>query len=293
MSYDLIYAKQFIKVETEKEIKYIPIVLAGSSNCFETTSSGRERRARSWYNLRSFAKTMATEKEMLDNVYAERERIIARNNERLKESPNWDKYDDKLFGYFSALAIGGRHTSNTTFGMYRGLITSGVKKALTVEQLRKYSVSVYISVFSASFDKEKNKIADELNKNFGYVSTTAELLLSIEHYEKIKTSDLVLNVKISAIDDAKAPCLKRAHLEFHPKERKETQKVELDKYFVIKTSHGYFNRLLPRGYRYSYFLNSAKVFETLPQARKYIEKLANKGYTGTVEEIKEKITIYK
>ena len=297
MSYDLIYAKQFIKIETKSEPKFIPIVLAGSSNCYEVVARGRngkERRSRSWFDLKSFtAKSVfATEKEMLENIYAERQRMIDRNNERCIENPeHCDKYDDKHFGYFASLSIGGRHTSTTTFGMYKGLITTGVKKALTVEQLKEFCLGVHLSVFSTKFDKESEEKASEINKNLGTVDTTEELLISIEYYQNLKLDFLSLTVRLDAINDKKA--LNRVLLHYFPKKRKEKQAVTLENYFVIKTPQGYFDRMLPRGYRYLYTKYGAKVFETLPKAQKYIDKLADKGYKAKVEEIKEQITIHK
>jgi len=295
MSYDLIYAKQFVKIETKNEPKFIPIVLAGSSNCYDVvTNSGRERRSRSWFDLRSFTakNVLATEKEMLENIYAERQRMIDRNNESCKEYPeSCDKYDDKHFGYFASLAIGGHHTSSTTFGMYKGLITTGVKKALTVEQMKQFSIGVGLSVFSCRFDKESENKATEINKNLGSVETTEELIEKINYYKSLNIDFLVLTVRLDAMSDKKA--LKRMHLHYFPKQYKEKQKIELDEYFVIKTPKGYFYRMLPQGYRYLYTKYGAKVFDTLPQARKYIDKLAKKGYKSKVETIKEKITIYK
>ena len=291
MSYELIYAKQFIKV---KENKFIPIVLGGSSNCYDSFK-GKERRSRSWFNIRTNGNEQLalSLNEMLVGVELERNLLIKRNNENLKDDANWDKYDDKSFGYFNALAIGGRHTSNTTFGQYKGLFTDGVKKALTVEQLMKFHISVSLNVFTPSFDKELEAEVLELQKQFGTVTTSEELNKKLELFETLRKERITLTVKLNAINDAKV--LKPIHKHFFPKVIKEKTEVEIDKYFVITIKGNYFNRLLKRGYRYGYSQHNAKIFTTLPLAEKMVKKLIDKGYKDEVEieTVKQKTKIYK
>lgn len=46
MSYEIVYAREFIKLS---DGRIIPMILCGSNNCYETGRSGRERRSREWY----------------------------------------------------------------------------------------------------------------------------------------------------------------------------------------------------------------------------------------------------
>ena len=66
MSYEIIYDKNFIKVEQEnKETVYCPMIYAGSNNCYEHSYNGRERRARDWspFTHITKGKLLATKKK--------------------------------------------------------------------------------------------------------------------------------------------------------------------------------------------------------------------------------------
>ena len=56
MSYEIIYDKQFVKLEREdKPTVFIPMIYGGSNNCFDITydrlGRRRERRERSWFSF--------------------------------------------------------------------------------------------------------------------------------------------------------------------------------------------------------------------------------------------------
>ena len=130
MSYEIIYDKQFIKV---CEDGYIPMVLAGSNNCTEwSPNSTRERRERSWFSWSPQNKTIFSLGDLIANATESRDSLVK----------NYDDYDDKSFGSYSGIAING---SYGTFGSYLSMFKTGCKKALTIEQLKKYSVNVTLT----------------------------------------------------------------------------------------------------------------------------------------------------
>jgi len=50
LSYEIIYGKQFVKLRRTGEI--IPMLLAGSNNCYDVKPNGKTgRRARDWTNV--------------------------------------------------------------------------------------------------------------------------------------------------------------------------------------------------------------------------------------------------
>ena len=131
MSFEIIYDKQFIKVS---ETEFIPMILGGSNNVYEFSNNGKERRSRSWFSLRIGNGLVVTRDEMIKYCEETRNNIIVSNEERIND--DWyEEYDDSEFGYWSSIAINGRSTRQTTYGQFKGLFTTGCKKALTLEQL--------------------------------------------------------------------------------------------------------------------------------------------------------------
>lgn len=147
MSYEIIYDKQFVKV---KEDLYLPMVLAGSNNCFEMGRGTRDRRARSWFHWNFNGYPFTTKQVMLDDAYAMRERQIAYSKNREGD----DTYDDKSFGSWAGITVGSR---SATFGQYLGVFNTGCAKALTVEQLAEEGVILRIGtpwVYGGEFEEK-------------------------------------------------------------------------------------------------------------------------------------------
>jgi len=134
MSYEIIYDKQFVKVNDKT---FIPMILAGSNNCYEWSPSGKERRARSWWNFSYLlgGKLAGSLEGMLKIQENYREGLLERHGE---------EYDDNSFGYYSSLSINGGGC-NATYGQYTGISKTGCAKALTVEQLANEYVHLHIS----------------------------------------------------------------------------------------------------------------------------------------------------
>ncbi len=286
MSYEIIYDKQFIKVPTETEIKYIPLFYMGSNNCTEIGPGGRERRARSWSSLEfMFQKLLVTQQDMIDMAYRERERLIERS-----KKDGWDDYDDKRFGYHASLSIGNAGNWNVSFKKYKNLYTNGCRKAMTVEQLNEHRISV--SVYSGYlFDSEKEKLKKLGKKERrDYAHTTKELLDLINEYKKYyKGTKVKTLVTIEAHDGQVA----MARKQMFPKQKREKKQVIADKYYVVKdiTQGNYVIKFTRYGYRYSYYGQSmAKKFLKESEAKRYAKK-GNKKYNEekfVVETVYEK-----
>ncbi len=282
MSYEVIYDKQFIKAEKNGEDVFIPMLYGGSNNCIQFDRSSRGRRERSWFVLTYILKgrQFGTLAEMVKNAEDERLRIIARNeesNERYKVEGNesWcDKYSDEKFGYFTSLAIGG-HTSNTSFGKYKGLFVTGCKKALTVEQLLelRVSVTIYTSIYSNESLAEFKAMGKEEFRI--YPQTSAELIEKIEWAEEyLKDTKVSFYIRI----DADERQMKNIRAKMFPKTKKK-ELVSLDKFYVVSDSNtrAYLIKLTGRGYSYSHYGRSmAKRFATIKQAEKFAKKANDK-----------------
>lgn len=138
MSYEIIYNKQFIKLEEEE---YIPVIYAGSSNCYEWSPHGRERRERSWfsYNFICNGSYKGTKDQFLQTMDSHRNSLIREYHD------GDDVYSDSRFGCFTSLAIG--HSTRTTYRMWTNLVKFGIKRALTIEQLTNEGVSISLTKY--------------------------------------------------------------------------------------------------------------------------------------------------
>lgn len=301
MSFDLFYDKQFIKVEDEGKTKFVPMVYGGSSNCFDVGRRGRSgRRSRSWFNFSYIlkGKMFATLEEMVASAMADRENTIQRNKERNEDyiksgSPNYcDEYSDKHWGYFTGLAIGGSTTRSTTFGKYLGLIKTGCKKALTVEELKKFGITVRLHTFC--FKEEREKLLS-LGKSevSHYVQTSQELVDSIKHYVAyLEGTGLSLSIDMHISEYT----MKRIRSECFPIKRninynKNYEIASLPEFFVVKDTvcNNYILKFTRNGYRYSYNGKSyCKRFEKEAEAKRFAKR-ANEKYREEGRFVIEKI----
>ena len=286
MSYELFYDKQFIKAEKEGKTVFFPMIYGGSNNCIQFDNSSRGRRERSWFNFTYPLKgrRYGSLEEMLKNVEAERLGYIESNKQSNARyiadgKPEWcDEYSDDRFGYYASLAIGGSHTSKTTFGMYKGIFTTGCKKALTVEELLENGISVNIHSYIYS-NVEEAKFKEMGKDTFSfYPQTSEELIEKVDYFEEyIKDAPFVsMYVSINASEYT----MKNLRKRLYPKTKKEQVDINtLPEYFVIfdTNSRNYVIKLTGNGYRYSYNGKSyCKRIANKKEAERYAKKACDK-----------------
>ena len=175
MSTGIFFKKQFIKVND----KYVPMVLSGSSNCFE---GGNRRIARDWGNwsFHTDGKLCDTAENILASVDKEySDRVVMYRD--CKYSPATESEVNKSYGWYAALRIGTATTRTTTFGMYRSLFVDGFKKALTIEQLRLGGVSIRLKV--VTWDTPKLLAAGLKLRNDAFMYTTEQFEVSMNEWE--------------------------------------------------------------------------------------------------------------
>lgn len=278
MSYEIIYNKQFIKV-SEKE--FIPVILAGSNNCYETSGRGAKR-ARSWENWRSVlgGKIIGTLEEMVQYCENYRKELIERNKQTLEEYPDWDEYSDNSWGWYSSVAIG-RSTSKTTYGMFKGIFITGCKQAMTVEELKENGIGVVVKNGYINFnDKETERISM-------YPKTTEELLSNINELTEIY-KDKNVNVLVTYFtSDERIKEIQKRRNRLNKQERVKIKQI-ITEYFTIRIpNYGYYIKGTKRGFRYTYYHSyQEKRFYTEKSANKFCEQLKLK-YTHdfTVEKV--------
>ena len=303
MGFTIVYDKQFIKAEKNGEVVFIPMVYAGSSNCFEVGLKGRSgRRERSWCLMTHCikGKKYATLEEIIKGVENVREEVIASNKENSKYyieqgKPDFaDEYSDERFGYFNAIAIGTQSTVNTTFGHYKGLYVTGCRKALTIEELNE--IGVFPSIQILIFDDTEKELFDKIGiptRKSVTPKTSKELIELIDEFEASTKDFKKANVYISCRADERK--MREVRREYFPKEKKQKKRITVDKFFVIKdeTDNHYVYSISKYGYRYSLFGRSrAKTFLSKKGAERYAKKIAERiDREFVIEEIKETVNM--
>ena len=258
MSYTILYAKQFIKID---ENHVIPFILQGDNNVYESD----RKRARDWGNSYAFTKTMITSNAaLMQEVEKLKLDTIERCNEYIKEYDETWAYDEKRFGYHTGIAIGGNHTTKTTFGMFKNFYANGIKDAKTIEELRELNCSIGMRVYRWREEDITSK-GLEIKPDVMFM-TTEEAVNKIKEYEDYyEGHDIYLYLFAYGMDRAIAKLKK-------PKQPK--QKVKVDHYYRIDTPFGYFLKNTKNGFRYGTW--SAKPFRTEKDALKVITKLQMK-----------------
>jgi hypothetical protein len=299
MSYSIIYDKQFINVgqTDEGENLYIPFILSGDNNCWETRYRGRDRRARSWhiFSYITDGNVYATKQQMLDSMEDERKLLIERikkenqeikvRNERIaflnaienpteeqqaelnKLSKYWktveELYSDAKWGWYAALQIGTSATYNTTFRQYQNIVNYGVKNALTLDQLRNKG-------YRLTYDNSKED------------NTYIIPIIDKDDVDKVKASTdfNIYNFHINFWDDAE--CVRELRNFYFPKPVSNTI---IKKEYVVKFNGKYVIKRTKRGIYYSYTFERARKY-TLASAKAFVKKAQLRFSDATFEILK-------
>jgi hypothetical protein len=297
MSYEIVYDKMFIKAEKDNKVVFFPMLYMGSNNCYQFDRSNRGRRERSWCNLTYIlkGKRFGTLEEILANVEAERQRLIERNEAEKKECEakndmGWfTPYSDERWGYFTAVSFGGGCKS--TFGQYKGLFTTGCRKALTVEELKEFGVNV--NIHSYIYSDENKKKYEEAGRHQIDITpkTSKELIETLDMLEDYEKEFPYVSLYVSI--DADEMDMKRIRREKFPKAKPEiVDTTNLPEFYVIKdvSTGNFIMKFTRRGYRYSHYGSSwCKRFSDKKKAERYATK-ACKRYNEEKRFIVETIT---
>ena len=273
MSYTILYEKQFIKVADDL---FIPIVLSGDNNVYESD----RKRARSWYNERyvTGGQIWASSETILGAIDKIRQERIESNRRTIEQGylSQEDGYEDKRFGWHEGVAIYGKGTTGTSFGMYRNFYKTGIERALTIEELLEKGVQLRIKLYyyrPEHVTSEGKAIKPDINilSTEHLVSTVNEW---VEYYGEM--SDRII---LYFFDEW---CLGKVLASQKKKVKRNQEWVETKSYYVLKSDTGYFIKNLRYGYRYAYTSTGAKKFLTEKKANEFKKRMKN-GEHFTVE----------
>lgn len=284
MSYEIIYARQFVKAETEQGTQYIPFVLTGSNNCYERSLNGRERRARSWWNWRYYLggnKHMGTLEDML---------AVCENSlqDTVKNYEDSDIEEVKA-RYNNFLGIHNHVQKGETFDSWKRFFINGCKNAITVEQLAEVDEGIIVRT-GYVFDNDKMKGKERFNK---LVKTTQELLDTIEEAKEYhKDLDVGYELSLTLYNDKSAYTRIRRKL-FPQSDRRNKERIETNVFYNIHVKgYGTFARKLKYGFKYGYGEDGGKRFLTRKEAEHKLKQLEKKiGYEMSVRKVELNYTV--
>jgi hypothetical protein len=270
MSYEIVYGKQFVKLRRTGEV--IPMVLAGSNNCFDYPSYGhsRGRRARSWGNAPWYNRK---------GKISEKPEVIVRNldaelNRRIRN--RYDKEDKPAdvrnrFGYYAAVAISGRGTRGTSWNAWRSQFTNGIKNAVTIEQLAELGVHLYFS--GSTWGDEPN---DGMPQTV-YLETEPQYFAELKKWRAWKGNngngrsfwlDFSPHDTDTVLDRLRAP-----GREARRESRRQKTEVKQNHYFVLTGDGNNLVKYTSRGYKYSFSQSGGRRFRTKKDAERYRQSL--------------------
>jgi hypothetical protein len=269
MSYSILYNKMFVKVTDDQ---YIPMIQCGDNNVYESD----RKRARSWWNHRyvTGGPIWASSGTIIGTIDRIREERIASNKRYIEQNllEDGDLYDDKRFGWHEGIAIYGKGTTGTTFGMYRNFYKTGIERALTIEQLLEHGIQLRMKLYSYRPEDVTDK-GKEIKPDVTFTST--EHLVStvnewVEYYGEM--SD---RISLWYWDDWGIEKLTKSQ---RKSVKREAKWVESKSYYALKSSTGYFIKNLRYGYRYAYTSTGAKKFLTEKEANAFKKRMKNGGH---------------
>lgn len=243
MSYEIVYNKQFIKIDD----KIIPLVLYGSNNCYTTSISGRDRRERSW-----------------NPMYYGRNIMIANTEEEIM-----NRINSFCGGQYEEHFVYNNKWVNDA-GLIR-FFKNGIKNAKTIEELiEQYLISGlsgHLSVWNKLHNETENRTWISSSEDLRTFLTIAQTRLDN------KTDDEEIYICLEYLVEKFEPRNKKHRT---PKER-------LTNYYAIKVNGiGYLTKLTSRRIRYCSLCSSTKQFKTEKEANKYVEKLKDR-FNSTFE----------
>lgn len=234
MSYEIVYAREFIKTGDER---IIPLVLTGSNNCWGSTYKGRWKRERHWTALlaKQGANPAFIPEELMQEV---RSYVPSEYQEHFVRNGKWVN-DDAFVRFFK----------------------NGIEKAKKLEELYEellWPVSLEGTVYYYD-DRHNDKTLHSVN-----IKSTLDLDDFLEDVDKLiseNTDERKLYISISFnYDDV----LQRRKIQ-RPKKKR------LNEFYAVTTGRGYVSRITRLGVYYTSSKNFAKQFDTQRQAEKWVK----------------------
>jgi hypothetical protein len=234
-------------------------------------------------------------------VQSDIDRVVARNLED-RSSGGYVDYsqpptkDDVLnhYGWYVGLSYRNQGTGKLTATQYAGIWSTGIKNALTIEELNGLGINLEFSAYVGYREEVSEK-----PPYTGYIRTETQFY---EHLEIWRTWTAAVGWKLSSITlgfGGPADFVTEKLLSHRQSQRKRKPKVPVpqDHYFVLENDEGMLVRYLPRGFSFSRGVShQVKKFETEAKAEQYRAMIVRNGRhradTWRVKRI-EQVTVFQ
>lgn len=259
MSYTIMYRSMFVKLS---DGRFIPMVEMGDNNVRDWNG----RRSRSWQQWvigKSFKTFPAYTK---DEIMAEVECVI--NNEKKRVGQPYADYEHKEgvyteqeieqhWGYYSCIAISGRHCNTTTAQQFRNFFLKGFEQAVTFDE----DVTI-----------DLHWCTEYPNWEHRYVHSEQELRQTWEELKSEKRSIWL----------AYSGCADRLYEE-HRRKVAPRVKKEHTAGFVVKIGYRYVTKMTSRHLWHNHWFDEAKIYSTRAAAEKVARRITQ--YYTTITDV--------
>jgi hypothetical protein len=277
MSYEIIYDKQFLKTKDNK--LFVPMILAGSNNCYEATS---RKRARSWFVWASTDKLLYTKEELLAYVEGIKNNILNRHNSYY-ERPSEEEVK-KNFGYYTSISVNG-HWHTTTFGKVKSVFNAGCDKALTIEELNSEGIDVFVRNTYYTQSKQDELGIEPYSR---IIKNDDELFEAIDECNKrFLGTDIKATIEFFGITEDMVKWIRKRRF---AKEKKKKEVVVVDEYYTITIDGRYLAKHTRNGYKYA-FAPYIKLMNKTDAERKAKEFTKKYGRDYSVELVNQKTQV--
>ncbi len=276
MGYDIFYDR--IGVTLPKSNTYLLLSKIGCSNVYDAYGKGNKR-SRSWsawfmgIGCKPFKKDDAI--KVLEGL---KQSAIEKNNERLLDYPDWDKYDDKNFGWFEALAKYGKTCRTTSYRDVYNFHINALDNPVTIEQLRSVGIILDVSTKYYSLPSNANQeLKDGFTPECVTIKDEDHLMETLKEFSAkydINKISWWVGCNIQD-DDTSKNILSRIFPNLLTKgrrQRKPKQLKELEFCYTLNfDGYGFFKKKTRRATFYTYA--PYHIFETEKQAQAKLSKM--------------------
>lgn len=260
MSYTILYRSMFVKMS---DGRFIPMVEMGDNNVWE---AGNQRRARSWQQWH-IGDRKAFPAYTKSEIMAEVERMIGSEKRRVgqpyadyenREGCYTEQEIEKHWGYYSGIAVAGRHCNDTSAQQVRNFFLKGFDQAVSFDEDSDLCIELHWCTEYPHWERRR-------------VSTEHELLQTWEEVKEVKR-DVWLGYY----------CCANWLYTMHRKKTPKREKKEHQSGFVVTINGNYITKVTPRRFFHNYCLCYAHVYPQRATAEKLQQRIQRSNYPSEV-----------
>ncbi len=262
----ILYRSMFVKLS---DGRFIPMVEIGDNNVWEI---GNQRRARDWQqwnfgNGKTFPAYTREEiitgvERMIDSEKVHRVGKPYADYER-KEGVYTEQEIERNWGYYSGIAIEGRHCNNTSAQQVRNFFLKGFEQAVSFDEDSDLKMELHWCTEYPNYERRK-------------VCSEQELLQTWEECMEEKRS-IWLDYY----------CCANWLYEQHRKRAPKREKKEYQSGYVVTINDRYITKVSSRSFFHCYCVDYAHIYPQRATAEKLQQRIQRASYTSEVHPVRK------